>query len=142
MIFKLITGNWADLHETARGVRFDVFVIEQGVPVELEWDEWDPLCVHVVAQDEAGHAIGTGRLLPDGHIGRMAVIKSARGAGVGGAILSILLQEAIKRGDTLVCLNAQIHAEHFYARFGFTREGEEFSDAGIPHVYMRYGSLT
>jgi predicted GNAT family N-acyltransferase len=91
----------------------------------------------VVAYDDAGIPIGTGRLLPDGHIGRMAVMKSARGVGVGGAILRALIRAAHERSDAEVVLNAQVHAKAFYARFGFLPEGEVFPDAGIPHICMR-----
>lgn len=137
MKFKLSCSNWETQRVDARAVRFDVFVVEQNIPVELEWDDLDPLCRHVVAYDEAGQAVGTGRLLPDGHIGRMAVRKSARSAGIGGAMMELLLQEAKRRGDHAVRLNAQIHAEHFYARYGFLRDGGVFKEAGIPHVSMR-----
>jgi predicted GNAT family N-acyltransferase len=79
-------ADWDSLREHARAVRYAVFVVEQRVPVELEWDEMDAVSWHAVAYDAAGNPIGTGRLLPDGHIGRMAVLKSSRGSGVGGAI--------------------------------------------------------
>lgn len=138
MKVSLTCGNWDTQRVDARAVRFDVFVVEQKIPVELEWDDLDPVCLHVVACDETGQAVGTGRLLPDGHIGRMAVIKAARGFGVGGAIIELLLQEAHRRGDHAVRLNAQTHAERFYARFGFSRDGAEFKEAGISHIQMRY----
>lgn len=135
---NLIIGDWAMQRSVAQAVRHDVFVIEQNIPVELEWDEMDAVCLHAVAYDAGGQPIGTGRLLPDGHIGRMAVKKAARGTGVGGMLLEALMQEAKKRGDRVVMLNAQSHAEAFYARYGFVRAGEEFMEAGIPHIYMRH----
>lgn len=138
MKFDITLGDWDTQQNPARAVRYDVFVIEQNIPVNLEWDDMDPVCMHAVAFDEEGQAIGTGRLLPDGHIGRMAVKPATRGAGVGGAILQVLLREAKRRGDTTVQLNAQTRAESFYTRHGFTREGEEFIEAGIPHIHMRY----
>jgi predicted GNAT family N-acyltransferase len=138
MNLRLTLGNWAVQHKDAQAIRHEVFVIEQGVPVELEWDDMDAVCLHAVVYDGAANAVGTGRLLPDGHVGRMAVKKSARGAGIGGAILEALMQEAKKRGDCSVLLNAQTHAEPFYERFRFVREGEEFMEAGIPHVRMRH----
>jgi predicted GNAT family N-acyltransferase len=118
-------------------VRYEVFVVEQRVPIDMEWDEMDAKCVHAVAYDDEGVAVGTGRLLPDGHIGRMAVRKPARGQGTGGAILEALIAEACKRGDRQVMLNAQAHAEPFYERYGFRRESEVFMEAGIPHIAMR-----
>jgi predicted GNAT family N-acyltransferase len=136
MNFKLTLGDWAMQQAPARDIRYDVFVLEQNVPIELEWDDADEVCLHAVARDEQDRPIGTGRLLPDGYIGRMAVQKLARGEGVGGAILTALMQEAEKRGDPAVMLHAQISAEAFYARFGFEREGAEFMEAGIPHIQM------
>lgn len=119
-----------------RAVRETVFIGEQRVPIEEEWDEHDAECVHVLATDEQGTPIGTGRLLPDGHIGRMAVLAHYRGRGVGAAILERLLLEAQHRGHKHLVLNAQTHAIEFYARFGFVAEGDEFQEAGIPHRRM------
>lgn len=134
---RLVLGNWATQRVSAQAVRYEVFVLEQKVPLEMEWDEMDPLCLHAVAYDD-GKAVATGRLLPDGHIGRMAVLKSLRGQGVGATILRALMAEAKKRGDRAVVLNAQTHAAPFYLRHGFVREGEEFMEAGIPHIQMRH----
>ena len=128
-------ADWNVDRAALRAVREQVFVREQGVPVELEWDEFDPLCQHVVAED-AGQAIGTGRLLPDGHIGRMAVLESWRGQGVGSALLEALLRLAHDRGIRRVRLNAQSRAVGFYLRHGFVAEGQEFIEAGIPHLSM------
>jgi predicted GNAT family N-acyltransferase len=137
MKFRLTLDDWTVQQQDAQTVRYDVFVIEQNVPVELEWDDMDARCLHAVAYDENGAAVATGRLLPDGHVGRMAVRKEVRGAGLGSAILLALMERAKQRGDRAVVLNAQIHAEHFYRRYGFEREGEEFMEAGIPHIQMR-----
>jgi predicted GNAT family N-acyltransferase len=144
MRFHLTLDNWPAQCVDARTVRTEVFIVEQQVPVELEWDEMDRDCLHAIAYDDAGAPIGTGRLLPDGHIGRMAVKKSVRGGGIGSAILAALMQAAQQRGDHEVILNAQIQAESFYARFEFVREGDVFMDAGIPHICMRhvFGYLT
>jgi predicted GNAT family N-acyltransferase len=133
---RLTLGDWDSQRDAARAVRYEVFVVEQKVPVELEWDEMDAQCVHALVFD-CEEAVATGRLLPDGHIGRMAVRKSARGQGIGGMILDALIEQARWRGDRAVMLNAQTHAEPFYARYGFVREGEEFMEAGIPHIHMR-----
>lgn len=121
-------------------VRRAVFIQEQRVPEELEWDEADASALHVLALDGDSHAIGTGRLLQAhgmGHIGRMAVLREWRGQGVGTAILNALIATARERGLTEVVLNAQTHALGFYARSGFAAEGDEFPDAGIPHRRMR-----
>lgn len=134
---KIIVGNWDDLRAHAQPIRFEVFVDEQKVPAEIELDEMDALCVHAVAYAEDGSPLATGRLLPDGHVGRMAVKKAGRGKGVGGAVLQALVEAARERGDKEVILNAQSHAEKFYAGHGFAREGAEFMEAGIPHIVMR-----
>jgi predicted GNAT family N-acyltransferase len=138
MKFHLTVDNWAAQKTDARAVRFDVFVIEQKIPVELEWDDMDEHCLHAVAYNEVGYAIGTGRLLPDGHIGRMAVRAAGRGQGVGAAILQALMAHARQRGDGEVVLNAQTQAEAFYGRYGFSRDGEEYYEAGIAHICMRH----
>ena len=130
-------GDWATLGQDATAIRFEVFVDEQKVPAEIELDDMDAVCLHAVAYDAAGAAIGTGRLLPDGHIGRMAVRQPGRGTGVGGAILTLLMDKARERGDAAVVLNAQTVAAPFYARHGFVQQGEQFEEAGIAHVEMR-----
>lgn len=131
-------GDWTSLQKDAQAIRYAVFVVEQKIPADLEWDAMDALCLHAVAYDADNQPIGTGRLLPDGHIGRMAVMESARGTGIGAAILLRLMEQAKLRGQHGVQLNAQITAESFYQREGFAREGELFEEAGIPHVHMTH----
>jgi predicted GNAT family N-acyltransferase len=130
-------GAWIDLRDEAAPIRYAVFVDEQKVPTEIELDDWDALSLHALALDAQGRVLGTGRLLPDGHIGRMAVLQSARGQGVGTALLRALLQAARARGDREVVLSAQTHAMPFYEKAGFIAEGDEYDDAGIPHRQMR-----
>jgi predicted GNAT family N-acyltransferase len=125
-----------------RAIRTAVFVAEQNVPVELEWDGVDDQCLHVLAESAGGEAIGTGRLLPDGHIGRMAVLKSWRGNGVGSAILTELIAAARERRHSAVELSAQTHAIEFYRRHGFEVVSGEYLDAGIPHRKMRMSLAT
>jgi predicted GNAT family N-acyltransferase len=127
---------WSDAKREAQRIRVAVFVEEQGVPAELEMDEMDAKCLHALAFHE-DQAVGTGRLLPDGHIGRMAVMKTWRGRGVGGAILQRLVQAARERGDPEVLLSAQVHALGFYRAHGFTPYGKVYEEAGIPHQAMR-----
>ncbi|NQE47342.1 GCN5 family acetyltransferase [Herbaspirillum rubrisubalbicans] len=134
---KITVDHWEALRAQAQPIRFEVFVDEQQVPAEIELDDMDPHCLHAVAYDDAGQPLATGRLLPDGHIGRMAVRKAGRGKGVGGAVLQALMQAARQRGDVEVILNAQVQAEGFYQAHGFAREGEEFMEAGIAHITMR-----
>lgn len=128
-------ADWRADREILRAIREEVFVREQSVPAAMEWDEFDAQSRHVVAIAD-GVPVGTGRLLPDGHIGRMAVVRKWRKKGVGNALLMALLDEARKRGMSRVLLNAQIQALPFYLRHGFHAEGEEFLDAGIPHLRM------
>lgn len=128
--------SWQDEAPVLRLIRETVFILEQHVPEELEWDAFDDVSVHVLALSPDGKPIGTARLLPDGHIGRMAVLKEWRRMGFGSAMLQRLLDEAHIRGIKKVILNAQTTAVRFYERFGFQPVGEEFMDAGIPHVKM------
>ena len=119
-----------------RSVRDEVFVGEQGVPVELEHDALDPQCTHVLACLLDGTPVGTARLTPDRHIGRMAVRAPWRGRGVGDALLLALVDEARRRGWADVRLNAQVSAQSFYARHGFQPHGARFMEAGIEHQAM------
>jgi predicted GNAT family N-acyltransferase len=135
--FSVRRADWSLDRDRLRAIREAVFVREQLVPLELEWDGADADCVHVLAEDDNGTGIGTGRLLPDGHIGRMAVLADWRRRGVGTALLTELMRIARERGLAEVVLNAQTQALAFYGRHGFSAEGEEFLDAGIPHRRMR-----
>ncbi len=135
--FDLTTGTWDELGALARPLREAVFVVEQGVPLALEWDEFDAVSRHVVARDSAGVVIGTGRLLPDGHIGRMAVAAGWRGKDVGRALMERLLEEAAQKKHQTLLLHAQTRAAGFYAKLGFSIEGPEFMEADIPHRLMR-----
>lgn len=127
---------WKEALPFARPVRERVFIDEQSVPREMEWDEWDEASDHAVALDLGGNPIGTARLLPDGRIGRMAVLKEWRGKRVGAALLAAMLERARERAMPRALLHAQIQAAGFYRRFGFSERGEEFLEAGIPHVEM------
>ena len=132
---QLRLGSWEALAPLAAPVRVAVFVKEQGIPAELEWDEADAASLHCVAR--LGDAVvGTGRLLPDGHIGRMAVLPAWRGRGVGGIILEALVDAARERGHDAVELSAQVAVRAFYHRHGFTALGEVYEEVGIPHQRM------
>ena len=135
--YRIKTGGWSELGTAAATIRQLVFIEEQGVPAEMERDEFDTGSLHSVAVDGSGNAIGTGRLLPDGHIGRMAVLPAWRRRGVGAALLRRLIEAALDRGTRQLALNSQSHAGAFYARFGFLPAGDEFIEAGIPHVEMK-----
>jgi predicted GNAT family N-acyltransferase len=128
--------SWEKARAHAAPIRFKVFVEEQGVPREIELDEHDAHCVHAVVFD-GDQAVGTGRLLPDGHIGRMAVLKDWRRRGVGALLLKALVERARERGDAEVVLAAQVRAVPFYRAHGFVTEGDEYMEAGIRHQNMR-----
>jgi len=138
MTTTLRFGDWAAMQADAKPIRMEVFVREQKVPADLEMDANDAVCLHAVAYGADGQPLGTGRLLPDGHIGRMAVLASARGQGVGGAILQGLMEKARSRGDRKVVLSAQTHAADFYLAHGFAKAGDVFYEAGIAHIEMHY----
>ncbi|CAL9391016.1 GNAT family N-acetyltransferase [Streptomyces sp. enrichment culture] len=137
--------------KAAFAVRREVFVVEQGVPEEIEYDALDATAVHVLAVRAAdGAALGTGRLLygPDaadrtggedgvGSLGRLAVTRAARGLGVGAALVRAIEEAARTRGLKAVDLHAQTRALGFYERLGYEAYGPEFPDAGIPHRAMR-----
>jgi len=127
---------WEAARAHAAPIRFAVFVEEQRVPPEIELDDMDARCLHAVAFHE-DLAVGTARLLPDGHIGRMAVLKEWRGRGIGGQMLAQLVERARARGDREVILSAQVHAVPFYRAHGFVEEGAEYLEAGIRHQSMR-----
>ena len=122
--------------DALRRIRVGVFCIEQNVDEALEWDGIDGDCEHALAVDAAGDAIGCGRLLPDGHIGRLAVVSGWRGRGVGSALLRHFVALARERGHAIARLNAQTHAIPFYEAHGFAITGEPYDDAGIPHREM------
>jgi len=130
--------DWQSARRHAAPIRFEVFVSEQGVPADIELDDMDARSIHGVAF-EGDKAIGTARLLPDGHIGRMAVLKACRGRGVGGFLLKKLIDKAKEQGNLEVVLSAQVHAVPFYLRHGFRCEGPVYEEAGIAHQAMRRG---
>jgi YbgC/YbaW family acyl-CoA thioester hydrolase len=137
-------GTWAELGDDASQVRHEVFVEEQKIPKELEWDAADADAVHAVAYNRLGMPLATGRYLPYAaagrpgvvKVGRMAVKRVMRGAGVGRDVLYALMDAARARGEKEVLLHAQRSAEPFYARLGYTVNGEPFEEAGIPHIEM------
>lgn len=127
--------TWEHAREQAKRIRFAVFVEEQGVPAELEMDEFDSRSLHALAVQD-GEVVGTARLLPDAHVGRMAVLKAWRGRGVGSRLLKALIQAAQARGEQRIALSAQVHALPFYRAHGFQAEGPVYEEAGIPHQAM------
>jgi predicted GNAT family N-acyltransferase len=128
-------ANWQQDNAELRRIREQVFIIEQAVPPELEWDTEDASALHFLAL-EGDYPVGTARLLPDGHIGRVSVLKDWRGLHVGDAILRAVIAAAEQRGLRQQMLSAQVQATSFYERLGFRVVSDEYLDAGIPHVDM------
>lgn len=139
-VLDIQVGDWARLGGDATRVRTAVFVQEQGIPLELEWDEADSTAIHAVAYNGLGQGIATGRLIRHangvGKIGRMAVHRVLRGSRIGQDLLRTLMEAARQRGDAEVVLYAQRSAEGFYRRQGFLPRGEPFDEAGIAHIEM------
>jgi YbgC/YbaW family acyl-CoA thioester hydrolase len=133
-------GSWRELESVARPIRAEVFVGEQRIPADMEWDDADADAVHAVAFNRLGRPLGTGRMLEHvpgvAKIGRMAVAASSRHGGVGRAVLEALIAAARSRGDREAVLHAQLGAAPFYERAGFVRRGPVFDEAGIAHVEM------
>ena len=134
--FQVDRVTWKDAEEDLRILRELVFIREQNVPAELEWDGKDEDCVHLLARDSKGRAIGTARMTADGHIGRMAVLRAWRNKGVGSKMLTALTTIARARQLPRVKLDAQLQAVEFYLRYDFETQGDEFMDANIPHKHM------
>jgi predicted GNAT family N-acyltransferase len=134
--FTIGKVTWGASQVDLLKVRREVFVVEQGVPEEIEIDEHDPVSIHFLARDIAGVPIGTARLLPEGRIGRMAVLASWRRSGVGRALLSAAMETARERGNSRLYLHAQVHSIPFYESLGFSVCGDEFDEANLPHREM------
>ncbi len=137
--FRIEPADWITDLDALRTVREQVFVIEQEVPIEDEWDAFDARSRHVLARDAENRPIGTGRLTPERLIGRMGVLREWRGRGVGEALLKALLDQARALGYPAVEMHAQVHAIPFYAKYGFQAYGEEFVECAITHKMMRLG---
>jgi len=134
--FTVSLVSWHDGEPLLRAIREAVFIREQGVPEELEWDGLDEGCRHALALSLQGEAIGCGRLMSNGHVGRIAVLPQWREQRVGTAIMETLLAEARAQGLRSVDVDAQTQAAPFYRSLDFVEQGEVFMDAGLPHIRM------
>jgi len=132
---RIVLAEWRRAEIPARHVRQVVFIDEQNVPEAEEWGHGDEEALHVIAMLD-GNPIGTARLTADGTIGRMAVLKAFRNQGTGSAMLEELFKTAKRNRFRVLKLNAQRTAEGFYVKHGFIAQGDEFMDAGIPHIAM------
>lgn len=129
-------GTWQMLKHDAMSIREQVFIQEQHIAAEDEWDAEDAVSVHFILRDEAS-AIATARLLRNNSIGRVAVLATHRGQGVGRILMQYIIQYAQQERREFLKLSAQVHALDFYTNLGFVLEGEEYLDCGIPHIDMR-----
>ncbi len=136
-IFTVSMVCWHDGEPLLRSVREAVFIREQGIAPELEWDGLDEACRHALVLSAQGEAIGCGRIMTDGHIGRIAVLPKWRKQKVGTAIMEALLDYARAHDYPQVDVDAQTYAVPFYRGFEFVEEGAVFMDAGLPHIKMR-----
>ena len=139
-------GGWLLMQNAAQAVRTAVFVHEQGIAPEDEWDADDATALHAVLFDVNGQPLGNARLLQPSvkvaKVGRMAVLEKARGQGYGARLLHALIREAKRRGHKEVHLSAQRSAEQFYAAHGFSAVGEPFDEVGIAHIEMQLNLLS
>ena len=133
-------GTWDELGREAQKIRATVFIDEQQIPADMEFDAADAECLHAVAYNRFGMPLATGRLLEHvpgtAKIGRMAVLPAMRGSSIGRAVLEALMAQARTRGEREVLLHAQTSASGFYLRAGFQPRGPQFEEAGIAHVEM------
>ena len=135
-------ADWSKLkeREAIKAIRHEVYIVEQSVPVDLEWDDYDSTCLHILVSGKAAENIATARMYIEkgaAHIGRMAVLKPYRQQGIGSLMLVTLLEQAAINNVKEIKLNAQTAAVGFYQRYGFEMFGNEFQDAGIPHYKMQ-----
>ncbi|MCE4555258.1 GNAT family N-acetyltransferase [Roseateles cellulosilyticus] len=139
-VVDVALGAWAELGEPATAIRRQVFIEEQHIPADMEWDSADAGCQHALARNRFGKPLATGRWLEHvpgvAKIGRMAVLRAMRDTGIGRQVLDALMAETRRQGYREVLLHAQLSAESFYLRAGFQRRGEPFDEAGIRHVEM------
>ena len=135
---EIVEVSWQDAADRADLVRVreTVFVVEQGVPVEIELDDADAACRHVLARSPGGEPIGTARMRDDGHIGRIAVLSERRGEGIGARLVTAMVERAREAGLGAVDLDSQVQAISFYSKLGFEARGDVFMEAGIPHQNM------
>ena len=132
---KIRSGGWDELQNDAKLIREQVFIQEQHIPVVEEWDAQDAIALHFVVYDQV-QPIATARLLQNHSIGRVAVLKAYRGQGIGKLLMLEMIQQAKHEQRKFLKLSSQVHAMQFYAGLGFTVQGEQYLDCGIPHIDM------
>lgn len=133
--FDIRSGSWAQLQQDAKRIREQVFIQEQQIAPEDEWDAEDSVSQHFVAYDHE-QPIATARLLRSNSIGRVAVLKDYRGKGIGKLLMEAVIAQARIECREFLKLSSQVHAIEFYAALGFAVQGEEYLDCEIPHIDM------
>lgn len=133
---EIVEGRWADLAQPLKQIRTEVFIQEQNVPEYIEWDEFDAQAIHLLALDEKNQPIGCARILKHGRVGRMAVVKSWRGSGLGKALIAKAIEICRRLNMPKINISSQTHAIKFYEKAGFVVTSEAYIDANIWHVDM------
>ena len=133
--FTVVVGDWHSLQQHAQHIRELVFILEQDIAPEDEWDDQDPISTHFVVYD-ADQPIATARLLSNDHVGRVAVLKAYRSKGIGKLVMQEIIALAKQQQRKELILSSQVHATQFYSGLGFAVQGESYLDCGIPHVDM------
>ena len=133
--FTVVVGDWHSLQQHAKHIRELVFILEQDIAPEDEWDDQDPISIHFVVYD-ADQPIATARLLSNDHVGRVAVLKDYRSKGIGKLVMQEIIALAKQQQRKELILSSQVYATQFYSGLGFAVQGESYLDCGIPHVDM------
>jgi len=135
-MFRVQSGHWDKLEQDAKFIRKQVFIIEQNIPEEEEWDDQDMISDHFVVYDQ-DQPIATARLLQNNSVGRVAVLKTYRGQGIGRMIMLEIIRQAHQQDRKFLQLSSQVHAISFYEKLGFSIQGDAYDECGIPHIKMQ-----
>ncbi len=135
-MFRVQSGHWDKLEQDAKFIRKQVFIIEQNIPEEEEWDDQDMISDHFVVYDQ-DQPIATARLLQNNSVGRVAVLKTYRGQGIGRMIMLEIIRQAHQQDRKFLHLSSQVHAISFYEKLGFSIQGDAYDECGIPHIKMQ-----
>ncbi len=135
-MFRVQSGHWNKLEQDAKFIRKQVFIIEQNIPEEEEWDDQDMISDHFVVYDQ-DQPIATARLLQNNSVGRVAVLKAYRGQGIGRMIMLEVIRQAHQQDRKFLQLSSQVHAISFYEKLGFSIQGDAYDECGIPHIKMQ-----
>ncbi|MEQ1452233.1 GNAT family N-acetyltransferase [Acinetobacter seifertii] len=134
-MYKVIADDWEQLEKDAKYIREQVFIQEQGIASEDEWDDFDATAVHFMVYDKE-QPIATARLLPQHSVGRVAVLMSYRKQGIGKILMQHIIDYARNQKLPYLKLSAQTYVTAFYEALGFNVQGEVYQDCGIPHINM------